>query len=80
MYVHTYIYVSKKNIVKLICIYEFISLIYYVIRRYVVYRPYCFLTNPYMSPTARGYLWVTIPKNPKVEYIINTMGTRVHVR
>ena len=24
--------------------------------------------NPYLSPISRGYLWVIIPKNPKVEH------------
>ena len=31
----------------------------------------------WLSPIARGYLWVTIPNNPKVEH--NTMGTLLGV-
>ena len=29
---------------------------------------YPVMENPYISPIARGYLWLVIPKNPKVEH------------
>ena len=33
--------------------------------------------NPYISPISRGYLWIKIPKNPKVEHQLNTMVAHV---
>ena len=36
--------------------------------------------NPYIRPISRGYLWVpVIPKNPKVEHQLNTMGGYTYV-
>ena len=31
-------------------------------------RTHPVMGNPYISPITRGYLWVSYPKNPKVEH------------